>query len=481
MKGGTVTIVGRPNVGKSSLFNRILKKRLAVVADREGVTRDLHFQFSEWDGVAFQLVDTGGFMLDTQDALDAMVVDKIKLAILESDVILFVADGLSSIVDMDKRLANFVRKSGIPFVLAVNKLESKQAQMDIHDFWKLGMGEPHPVSAKSGYGVTSLLDKIVSELPNNYEKKEETDGIRLAILGRPNSGKSTLVNKILGEDHLIVSPVAGTTRDSIDTEVSYKGHNIILTDTAGLRKKAKVRDDVEYFSNLRAIEAIRRSDVCVLLLDADRGLEVQDLKIFTLILETGKGMVICFNKWDIVEAEHDTLDKFNKAIINKVPDMEWIPKVPVSGLTGKRVTRMLDTVIQVYENLHKVLGREEVVKYFQAAIAKYPHPRCNKGSVNMRRLCQVTINPPGFVVEAQRPQNVFPSYERYLKRSLYNYFELAGAPVKFFFKRDIKLRTDEDLTDFNNYANKLKDKDGTRVKPAEKNTARSRRSKRNRD
>ena len=451
MKLGTVAIVGRPNVGKSSLFNRILGKRVAVVADREGVTRDAHFQEVQWKHAQFQLVDTGGFLTDLRDSIDELVRDRIFHTLQEAHVIVFVVDGKSGLVELDINLAKMVRRAKKPIVLAINKAESKSVQMDIHDYWQLGMGEPMPIAAINGEGVQGLLEKVVSALPNR--KKSEagekgSKGLRLAILGRPNSGKSTLVNWIVGEERVIVSPIAGTTRDSIDTAITYNDQPITLTDTAGLRKKAKVHNDVEYFSNLRSIEAIRRSDVCVLLLDATEGMGVQDLKIFNLIQEAGKGLIIGLNKWDLVEKETNTLAEYSKLIEEKVPDLAYYPKISLSAHTGKRAHKVLEQALRIHQRMLGVLGRDKVIDFFKEAMAKHPHPHCSKGAVKLTRCCQVMVQPPALAFEVRRAELVFPSYVRYLKRRAYEYFKLEGVPLNLFFRKSLDLRTDEELLGF---------------------------------
>ncbi len=447
MNAPCVVITGRPNVGKSSLFNRILKKRVAVVADKEGVTRDLHFQETEWEGCRFQLVDTGGYMSGKLDKIEQAVCLRISNAVAGASAVIFVADGLSGLTDEDTRLAKIVLRAGVPVVLAVNKLEREKERINLHNFWRLGLGEPMAVSAKTKYGVSSLMTQVVQKFPEHPDVNENPKGLRLAILGRPNSGKSTLVNQIMGNEELIVSQVAGTTRDAIDSHFTYKDIPVILTDTAGLRKKARVSEDVEYYCNLRTIESIRNSDVCVLLIDSTRGLESQDLKIFSLVQEAGKGLVLCFNKWDAVEAEDKTFDHLTKNCQKKVPDFEWIPIISLSGLTGKRVTRLLDTAFDVFKNNFRILGRDNVVEFYRETVGKYPHPFSTKGDVKLSRCCQVMLNPVALAFEARRPENVQESYVRYLRRSAYKYFQLDGVALKIFFRRNFKLRTDEELNE----------------------------------
>jgi len=365
-----VVIVGRPNVGKSSLFNRILKRQAAVVTNKEGVTRDLHYRNVTWNDKVFELIDTGGFMLNTGNPLDEQVRGQIVVALGEADLILFMADGKTGITDLDLKFSRLVHKLQKPVMLLINKTEKTVEQQGIHEFWKLGMGEPVPISATNGMGVPNMLDAIVKTIPAFHRKVKDDTFLRLSILGRPNSGKSTLVNRMMGEEKLIVSSVAGTTRDAIDLPLEYKGKKIIITDTAGLRKKTKVKEDIEYYSNMRAIESIRRSDICLVLIDSERGLENQDLKIIEFIQELGKGLLLGLNKWDLMEPETKVYDKFVKSLDEKAPQLKFIPKISISGLTGKRVTKIMDEVIQIRMNMQKILGRDNVIEFFRATIEK---------------------------------------------------------------------------------------------------------------
>ena len=325
MNLATVVIVGRPNVGKSSLFNRVLGRRAAVVANREGVTRDRHYQMAEWSGIYFQLVDTGGFIPKEQEAIDGLVRKQIEVAVADADLVVFLVDGRVGITEMDQAFARLIQRSERPVMLAVNKAESKTVSDEASQYWALGLGEPLPISALHGSGVYDLLDALVARLPAKPRFIPREDRIKVAILGRPNAGKSTLVNSLVGEERVITSEVAGTTRDAIDTEFEYGGRKFLLTDTAGLRRKARVKDEVEYFSNMRALEAIRRSDLCLLLVDASRGMEIQDFRICTLIQETGKGLIICLNKWDAMEAESKTFDHMVKDITGPQPGSRGLP------------------------------------------------------------------------------------------------------------------------------------------------------------
>ena len=449
----TVAIVGRPNVGKSSFFNRVLGRRAAVVADREGVTRDRHYQVAEWNDRYFQVVDTGGFMSKDLDGVNGSVRKQIELAVADADLVLFLVDGRVGITELDQTFARVIQKTGRPALLVVNKAEKRQVAMESSQFWNLGLGEPFPISALQGDYVADLLDKVLERLPDDPVAITRDDRIRVAILGRPNAGKSTMVNSLVGEDRVITSAIAGTTRDAIDTEFEWEGRKFTLTDTAGLRKKARVRDEVEYFSNMRALEAVRRSDVCVLLVDAERGMEIQDHRICTLIQETGKGLIVCLNKWDVVRAGDKTFDHMVKALRQRNPDLEGFPFLSTSGLTGKRLVRVLEEIVKVKENLSRVLGRENVIRFFEETVAKHPHPATSLGPVILQRCCQVLVNPPALAFEVSHPERVQVSYVRYLRRQAYDFFSLEGAPVRIWFRSRFKLRSDEDLLSYIHWGN----------------------------
>ena len=445
MNLATVVIVGRPNVGKSSFFNRVLGRRAAVVADREGVTRDRHYQIADWNGIHFQVVDTGGFISKEMDGLDKMVRHQIEAAVAGADLVLFLVDGRVGITDLDQTFARLIQRSNRPYLLVVNKTESRNVALEAPQYWSLGLGEPWPVSALHGDGVADVLDFVTSNLPTRPRSIPREDKIKVAILGRPNAGKSTMVNSLVGEERVITSEVAGTTRDAIDTEFEYAGNKFMLTDTAGLRRKARVKDEVEYFSNMRALEAIRRSDVCVLLVDAPRGMEIQDFRICTLIQDVGKGLIVCLNKWDIAAAESKTYDHMVKALRSKNPDLEGVPFLATSGLTGKRLIRVLEEIVKVKANLGRVLGRDNVIRFFEDSVAKHPHPSTSQGPVVLTRCCQVMVNPPALAFEVNHPERVQESYIRYLRRQAYETFGLEGAPVRIWFRSRFKLRSDEEL------------------------------------
>ncbi len=448
MRMAKVVIVGRPNVGKSSFFNRVVGYKSAVVADREGVTRDRHYEIAEWSGIYFQMIDTGGFIHKELDTIDEQVRLQIDAALADADIALFLTDGRAGVTDLDLQFARVLQRKKVPSFLVVNKAESKHVAAEVSAFWTLGLGEPWPVSALHGDGIADLLDAVVEKLPHKPVEIPPDPAIRVAILGRPNAGKSTLVNHLVGENRVIISEIAGTTRDAIDTEFMYGEHKIILTDTAGLRRKARVNDDVEYYSNLRAIEAIRRSHVCVLLIDASRGMEIQDFRILAQIQTAGKGLIICLNKWDLVPAEDKTFDHMVKELVYKVPDLEFYPMFPMSGLTGKRTPRLLEEIIKVKSNLTRIIGRDKVIKYFEETVGYHPHPSTSAGPVVLNRACQVMVNPPAIAFETRKPTMVNEGYIRYLRRQAFEIFDLKGVPLRIWFRSRFQLRTDEELQQF---------------------------------
>jgi GTP-binding protein len=443
-----VVIAGRPNVGKSSLFNRMLGRMAAVVSDREGVTRDRHYQEREHEGKRFNIVDTGGFMPRGEGSLDEQVRDQIGAALDEADVVLFVIDGRAGVVSQDQEFARMVLRRKRPVILVVNKSEKPETAREAVEAWSLGMGEPFPVSAISGFGMRDLMDKFAAMLPTSAPATRDNI-LRLAVLGRPNAGKSTLVNSLLGENRVITSEKAGTTRDAIDTTFEFHGQKVILTDTAGLRKKARVSDEVEKFSNLRALEAIRRSDVCLLLIEATgelgEQLGEQDYRICQKIQEAGKGLIIGINKWDMIEAGDKTFDHMVKEITRNNNELEGLPFVAISALTGKRVNRVVELALQVRENLSRVLGRENVIRYFEETVLNYPHPNTSQGPARIMRCCQVMVDPVALAFEVSHPERIMPSYVRYLRRKAYEMFDLTGVPLRIWFRSRFQLRTDEEL------------------------------------
>lgn len=435
------------------MFNRILGRRAAVVHDRPGVTRDRHFREWEFEGRTYDLVDTGGFIDEAIDPLAEQVRNQIDIAVAAADVVLFLVDARTGVTYDDLQIARHVLRREKPMLLLANKSERPQDREDREALRQLGMGEALPVSATTGYGMEGFIERLRRILPKGQGRGPRDEMIRMAILGRPNSGKSTLVNKLLGEDRVIVSPIPGTTRDSVDAEFVWEGHKFQVTDTAGLRKKAKVKDDVEYYSNMRALESIRRSEVVVLLADSlldmkDEGLSEQDLRIMRQVEEAGKGLVIGLSKWDALQKDHRTFDEIVKEMRARVSSIAETPIVAFSGQTGQRVPKLLEEVMRVREGCRRVLGRDNVIEYFLKATDHQKPPHSHGRPVRITRCCQVTCDPPMLAFETDSPDDVAESYRRYLRQRAIDHFNLAGVPLRIAFRTKLELRTDEDLARF---------------------------------
>lgn len=458
MKLPVVCIVGRPNVGKSSLFNRILGRRAAVVSDRDGVTRDRHYQTANYKNREFIVIDTGGFLPDdTIDVLADSVRVQIFTAVQDADLVLFMVDVRVGITELDQQFSRMIKRLNKKVILVANKSEKLTDRSESWNFLPLGFDHPHTVSALTGYACLSLLDQVLELLPGEKSiRREEERPIRFAILGRPNAGKSTLLNKILNEDRAVVSEIPGTTRDSIDCSFTVDDIPFVVTDTAGLRKKARVEDEVEVFSNMRTMESIRRSDVCVLIVDITRGLEIQDFRIITEIRKAGKGLILLLNKWDILENKTEkSFDRIIKEMVEREPMLEWVPIVSISAKEGLRVHRLIDEIKRVYLNCRRVLGRDRLAEFFTALILRNPHPPRQSRTVNLTRACQTMVEPPVITIETRTPDLVDESFKRYLMKNFFEEFQLHGAPLRLNFDQKLNLRKDEELEQFTESSNSI--------------------------
>jgi len=433
-----VAVVGRPNVGKSTLFNRILQRKIAVVDDQAGVTRDRNYMEAEWTGTNFTLIDTGGMMPDSKETMEAEINRQVDIAVAEATVVIFLVAADMEPTDLDIEIAKrFRRTCAERVVLAVNKAESTYAQAAIGTYWSLGLGEPIGVSALHGMGVGDLLDASVEKIEEHFdpEKAMSLDyDLKLAIVGRPNAGKSSLVNKFLGDERVIVTDIAGTTRDSIDTSMEYEGKYIKLIDTAGMRKKGRVNDDVEYYSNLRSVGSINRCDIVVLLIDTDRRLSEQDMKIIRHVRKERKALIICWNKWDLVNKDHRTFDTIVKETRHDYKDLNNIPMVSISALTGKRVHELLNLALKVKEINEVQVNRNELEDEFFGWTKRNPHPYVVGETVRFLGIKQQPDPYPHFIIFCSNPHRVTDAYERFLKNRLYKQYDFQGAFIIIDFK-----------------------------------------------
>jgi len=377
----TVAIVGRPNVGKSSLFNRILQRRQAVVEETPGVTRDRNYAVADWNGVFFHLVDTGGLAPETDDLLDKLIYDQAQFAIGEADLVLFVVDTKTGVDPVDRRIAQILNKEGKPTLLLANKADNDEDELSVFEFHKLGIGDPLAVSATSGRGMGDMLDELVAALPEQQvgEAASGEDVVRVAFVGRPNVGKSSFINKLLGQERLIVSPIAGTTRDAVDTPFEFEGRRYVLVDTAGLRRKYKVYENIEFYTSLRTTRAIDSCDVAVVLADATDGVTSQDQRVLEQVLEKRRSCVLLVNKWDLIEKDTRTAQEFTRSINETIGQYAWLPIHYVSALTGQRVVKVLEAVNRVYDESRRRIATSELNDFLQKTLAR-KHPPARRGS-----------------------------------------------------------------------------------------------------
>jgi len=428
-----VAIVGRPNVGKSALFNRLIGHHEAIVSEEAGTTRDRHFALAEWQGRKFWLVDTGGLTEDSQLPMDIEIRKQVAQAIEEADLMLFVLDAQVGVHPSDARIAELLRQSGKPWVVVANKVDDPR-ETDYYEFYRLGAGDPQPVSATNGKNSGDLLDVIVTRIPE-FTDDEDSSFLRVAVIGRPNVGKSSFVNRLLGEERLVVSEIAGTTRDAIDSPFTYHGRDLIFVDTAGLRRQSKVEDGVEFYSSLRSRRAIDRADICLLLIDAVEGLHNQDLKIANLAWETGRALVLIVNKWDLKEKDDKTSAKFQKEAIEKAPFLGFVPFVFTSALTGQRVTKVLDLILHVDAERHKRISTSQVNDALQELLARRQPPQAAGLEVKLNYATQVETAPPTIAVFGNNPDLVQEHYIRYLHNGFREFWGFTGNPLRILLRR----------------------------------------------
>ena len=429
-----VAIVGRPNVGKSTLFNRFTESRSAIVHETSGVTRDRHYGKTNWNGVDFSVIDTGGYVDNSDDIFEEEINRQVVISIEESDVILFLVDVLSGITDLDLAIATLLRKSSKNVIVAVNKVDTHDKQSYVHEFHSLGLGELFPLSSSNGSGTGELLDKIVESFPKEVEI-EEGDIPRFAIIGRPNVGKSSLINALVGEERNIVTPIAGTTRDAINTRYTKFNHDFFLIDTAGLRKKGKVKENLEFYSVMRSVRVIENSDVCLLLIDATRGIEGQDVNIFRLVERNHKGIVVLVNKWDLIEKDNTSTKLFEAEIREKLEPFDDVPIIFTSAITKQRLQKVLDTAMQVYENRKKKIPTSELNKVMLEAIERFGPPAVKGKYIKIKYITQLPSYAPAFAFFCNLPQYIKDPYRRYLENQLRKKYKFTGVPLQIFFRK----------------------------------------------
>src|SRR6266571_8868448 len=431
----TVAIIGRPNVGKSTLFNRLIGRREAIVDDRPGVTRDRHFAAADWNGRRFWLVDTGGLIPRANDALSQAIRTQVETAIAESDVVLFLVDVAAGVHPADLEIAAYLRRAGRPMILVANKADHLPNETRHLAFYELGLGDPFPVSAAVGKSSGDLLDRVVELLPAAPEASEEVE-IHVAVVGRPNVGKSSLVNRLLGEERLVVADEPGTTRDAIDTPLGYQGHTLVFIDTAGLRKRTKVADDIEFYSTLRTSQAIERADVCVLVVDAKDGMHVQDLKIANDAWERGAAIIVAVNKWDLIEEkETNTAVRGERELKDRAPFLRFIPFLYLSAKTGQRVPKLLELILEVADERAKRVPTSEVNRVLEALVDRQQPPQPVGESVRLLYASQIGTAPPRFAIVSNRPEAIPEAYTRYLVNGFREAWRFTGSPLNLKLRR----------------------------------------------
>ncbi|MDD4145345.1 MAG: ribosome biogenesis GTPase Der [Prolixibacteraceae bacterium] len=435
MSSRILAIVGRPNVGKSTLFNRLTESREAIVDEISGVTRDRNYGKAEWNGKVISVIDTGGYVVNSDDVFESEINKQVHLAIDEADVILFVVDVKSGITDLDDAIAAILRKSGKKVVVAVNKVDNNMLISEAQAFYGLGLGEIFCISSITGSGTGDLLDKVIDSFPGIGESEEENELPYLSVVGRPNVGKSSFINTLLGEDRYIVTDVAGTTRDSIHTRYNKFGYDFVIIDTAGLRKKGKVHDDIEFYSVLRSVRSIEASDVCFLLVDATRGMESQDVNIFNLIVRNKKGVVILVNKWDIIEKDIHSTRNYEDEIREKIAPFKDVPILFISAITKQRVHKALETAMKVYHNKRQRIKTSALNTVLLEAVNVYPPPAVKGKHIKIKYVTQLPSKSPAFALFANLPQYIKEPYRRYIENKIRENFDFTGVPLQIYFRQ----------------------------------------------
>ncbi len=430
-----VAIVGRPNVGKSTLFNRLTEQRQAIMDNQSGVTRDRHYGTAEWNGVYFTVIDTGGYVVGSEDVFEESIREQVEIAIQESTVLLFMVDTQTGITGLDEDFANVLRRSKKPVYIVANKAESAERSQGAAEFYSLGLGDPYAISSMTGSGTGDLLDEVVKHFQGPGVEDPDAGVPKIAILGRPNVGKSSFLNVLTGQERSIVTDIAGTTRDAINTRYKAYGKDFILTDTAGIRRKARVQDNIEFYSTLRSIKAMEESDVCIVMLDATRGLEAQDLNIIGQAVKAKKGVVIMVNKWDAVEKDHRTADVLRKEMIQRMMPIDYVPIIFASVHEKQRIFQVMEKAMEVYENRGKKVTTSKLNDALQPDIEKFPPPSLKGKMIRIKYMLQVPTPSPTFVFFCNLPQYVQESYQRFLENRIREHFDFTGVPLTLFFRQ----------------------------------------------
>ncbi len=435
-----VAIVGRPNVGKSTLFNRLIEQKKAIMDNMSGVTRDRHYGYGQWSGKFFSLIDTGGYVHGSEDIFEGAIREQVELAIEESAVLLFVVDCTTGLTDLDKDFANVLRRSKKPVILVANKADTNEKAMAAAEFYELGLGEPFPIAAESGSGTGDMLDEMISHFKDEGVENPEAGVPRVAILGRPNVGKSSFLNALLGRDRSIVTDMAGTTRDAIQNRYTLYGKDFIITDTAGIRRKARIDDNIEYYSVLRSIKAMEECDIAIILIDATTidpltGLEAQDMNIISMADKAKKGIVLMVNKWDLVAKDTNTANQLEKAIKERMAPLNYMPVIFTSVMEKKRIFQVLETMLEVYENRSQKISTSKLNDVMLEVIQNYPPPAWKGKYIKIKYCTQVSTPYPTFIFFCNLPQYIKESYERYLENQMRKNFKLDGTPISLFFRK----------------------------------------------
>ena len=432
----TIALVGRPNVGKSSLFNRILQKKIAVVDSQPGITRDRNYAVCDWNGINFNLIDTGGMVPNSEDLMEKMIFDQTEFALHEADLIIFIVDNQVGTDPIDRGIARKLNRAGKKLILVANKVDNETVERDIYDFMKLGLGEPLPVSATIGLGIGELLDRIIELLPEQIKSDgSDAEIIRVALAGRPNVGKSSFINALLGENRLIVTPIAGTTRDAVDTPFEHDGQKYILIDTAGLRRKYKIHENIEFYTSLRSNRAIENCDVALVMIDASDGITVQDQRILEQVFSVRRPALLLINKWDLVEKDSRTADEFSKEVVSVLAKYGHLPMIFISALTGQRVEKVLSLTKKIYHEARKRIPTPALNDFLQEVVSK-KHPPAKQGKyIKFHYVTQSEVNPPTFIFFSNRPKMIAKSYISYLNNQIRDKFGFEGVPFRVKFRK----------------------------------------------